>query len=150
VSCVFREPSDSSGESLLDSRSPSEELLILGATLDAVNEVARAVAKKKVLFSDGAGSVRFSLRAWSQHLHSQLAGPFRSDMARRGALPQRNPRWSPFAGFMRREHNCFLGRSCDLGVHLISRNRTNWTDQYPSGAGFALRFPSGRGGAFFI
>jgi hypothetical protein len=34
-------------EAWLESRNPDEELLVIGATLDAANEVARQVAKKK-------------------------------------------------------------------------------------------------------
>jgi hypothetical protein len=35
-------------EAWLESRNPDEELLVIGATLDAANELARQVAKKKV------------------------------------------------------------------------------------------------------
>ena len=39
----------------LESRVQAEEVLVLGATLDAANELARKVAKRKALPSDGIG-----------------------------------------------------------------------------------------------
>ena len=40
----------------LENRAAAEEVLIVGATLDAANELARKVAKRKALRSAGIGS----------------------------------------------------------------------------------------------
>jgi hypothetical protein len=39
----------------LEGRAAAEEVLIVGATLDAANELARGVAKRKAPHSDGIG-----------------------------------------------------------------------------------------------